>query len=233
MVSIRSDWLYAIEPIAYLGRSQPISADLGRSRRSRPISVDLGQSRPISADLSARGGGAGPQAGGLLAHRALVRVPRRLVVVRVRDQPGTHAEDGQRVDLEVRVPVRRLRDGSEKGARVGGGVEARQYGAARGGVARSSASRTAISAEFSSLTSRYSTMPSLTKSANSRLPAASSSMCLRGGERVTAARRGGRRLYAAEPRGDVGRCGEMWGGMGRYGCEPLLEEGARKCLGSV
>mmetsp|Transcript_21416 Transcript_21416/g.68394 ORF Transcript_21416/g.68394 Transcript_21416/m.68394 type:complete len:360 (+) Transcript_21416:50-1129(+) len=60
---------------------------------------------------------------------------------------------------------------------VSGSISRCEYGAARGGVARSSASRTAISAEFSSLTSRYSTMPSLTKSANSRLPAASSSMC--------------------------------------------------------
>ena len=40
---------------------------------------------------------------GLLAHRALVGVARRLVVVRVRDEAGAHAEDGERVDLHVRV----------------------------------------------------------------------------------------------------------------------------------
>eukprot|EP00964_Phaeocystis_antarctica_P014719 scaffold8129_cov35-Phaeocystis_antarctica.AAC.1 len=40
---------------------------------------------------------------GLLAHRALVGVPRRLVVVRVRDEAGAHAQDGERIDLHMRV----------------------------------------------------------------------------------------------------------------------------------
>ena len=39
----------------------------------------------------------------LLAHCTLVRVARRLVVVRVRDEPRAHAEDRERVDLHVRV----------------------------------------------------------------------------------------------------------------------------------
>ena len=46
---------------------------------------------------------AGDGADRLLAHGALVRVTRRLVVVRVGDQPRAGAEDRQRVDLDVRV----------------------------------------------------------------------------------------------------------------------------------
>lgn len=41
----------------------------------------------------------------LLAHSALVGVAWRLVVVRVRYQPRTHAEDRQRVDFEMGVPA--------------------------------------------------------------------------------------------------------------------------------
>lgn len=42
---------------------------------------------------------------GLLAHRRLVGVPRRLVVVRERDDARADAEDHRRVDLAVRVTV--------------------------------------------------------------------------------------------------------------------------------
>ena len=38
----------------------------------------------------------------LLAHGALVRVARRLVVVRVRYEAGADAEDGEWFDLQVR-----------------------------------------------------------------------------------------------------------------------------------
>ena len=37
----------------------------------------------------------------LFAHGALVRVARRLVVVWIRNQTGTDAKDGERLDLEV------------------------------------------------------------------------------------------------------------------------------------
>eukprot|EP00968_Pinguiococcus_pyrenoidosus_P008709 scaffold641_cov237-Pinguiococcus_pyrenoidosus.AAC.17 len=50
----------------------------------------------------------GNRAHGLLAHRALVCVSRRLVVVGKRDQTGYHAHDGERIDLEVRVIPRQL-----------------------------------------------------------------------------------------------------------------------------
>lgn len=39
---------------------------------------------------------------GLLPHGALVRVPGRLVVMGVRDQPRDNAQDGERLDLQVR-----------------------------------------------------------------------------------------------------------------------------------
>ena len=38
----------------------------------------------------------------LLPHRALIRVPRRLVVVRVRDDTRAHAQQSERLDLQVR-----------------------------------------------------------------------------------------------------------------------------------
>jgi hypothetical protein len=37
----------------------------------------------------------------LLAHGTLIRVARRLIVMRERDETGAHAQDGEGLDLEV------------------------------------------------------------------------------------------------------------------------------------
>jgi hypothetical protein len=40
---------------------------------------------------------------GLLTHSALIRVARRLIVVRVRDETGHHSQNGHWVDFQMRV----------------------------------------------------------------------------------------------------------------------------------
>ena len=58
----------------------------------------------------------------LLAHCTLVRISGRLVVVGVGNQTGHHSQDGQRVDLHVRVGCE-LEVGGKGGGDTEGGRE--------------------------------------------------------------------------------------------------------------